>query len=626
MIDIFKHGPTAKSHDQSQKYHAIFSCDHTSDFLLGRRQWRNSSSSSTTTITTTTSSINLLHLRHIVYASARMARVPIAEGLEILRQLPVLFVSTDVVRLGVASLMQAAQHGAIVAAQLALMPTAVPYGSLQPDNTRPNHIHAGRPHQTVLVRPHLKISQADRSTTSSHGSCFSAIALALLGPAGTAGTAAAAPAAFSAARRCFAWLDSRSSRVRRTLKKSTSTWLCSYSPEAVLIMYGPNRSPSRNLCGPVLQNTHIQLVSVVSASYLVLSVLTCRPRILLRSELFRLLPNFFVLCCVFSPSSSLIGVLMTVWLPLDLTCTYGPRYFPPPPASVLDVLLVPAPDQAPPSSRSSCLLPLPLLPPPAFPFLPATGPFLPGFPFFCLLLSAFSPSIGGPSGSRNGTDGLPFDFFFGPRLRFAAGVLVAISPTGPALLPMLRFCAGVSGFFPLPVPAGLSLTVAAAAAAADAARSFDSCFITSLSETFFAGAALSIAAVTDSTAFEPRSSLLLADSARNTESCIPDAAGNPSSSMPFSVPALSAKNLDAIAVVADTMAAILSIVSQSFIAAAAVPLSLPSSAATATGGSVLFALILLWMRDSSSFCWSGDASASGPAFRKSSCGKSFACG
>uniref|UniRef100_A0A8W7PUE3 Uncharacterized protein n=1 Tax=Anopheles coluzzii TaxID=1518534 RepID=A0A8W7PUE3_ANOCL len=498
--------------------------------LLGRRQWRNSSSSNSTT--TTTSSINLFHLRHIVYASARMARVPVAEGLEILRQLPVLFVGADVVRLGVASLMQAAQHGAIVSAQLALMPTAVPDGSLQPDNARPNHIHAGRPHQTVLVRPHLKISHADRSTTSSHGSCFSAIALALLGPAGAPGTAAAAPAAFSAARRCFAWLDSRSSRVRRTLKKSTSTWLCSYSPEVVLMMYGPNRSPSRNLCGPVLQNTHIQLVSVVSASYLVLSVLTCRPRILLRSELFRLLPNFFVLCCVFSPSSSLIGALMTVWLPLDLTCTYGPRYLPPPPASALDVLLVPAPDQAPPSSRSSCLLPLPLLPlPPAFPFLPAAGPFLPGFPFFCLLFSAFRPSIGGPSGSRNGTDGLPFDFFFGPRLRFAAGVLVAISP-----------------------------------------------------------------------------------------------AGNPSSPMPFSVPALSAKNLDAIAVVADTMAAILSIVSQSFIAAAAVPLSLPSSAATATGGTVLFALILLWMRDSSSFCWSGDASASGPAFRKSSCGKSFACG
>uniref|UniRef100_A0A182TJ46 Transmembrane protein n=1 Tax=Anopheles melas TaxID=34690 RepID=A0A182TJ46_9DIPT len=273
---------------------------------------------------------------------------------------------------------------------------------------------------------------------------------------------------FSAARRCFAWLDSRSSRVRRTLKKSTSTWLCSYSPEAVLMMYGPNRSPSRNLCGPVLQNTHIQLVSVVSASYLVLSVLTCRPRILLRSELFRLLPNFFVLCCVFSPSSSLIGVLMTVWLPLDLTCTYGPRYLPPPPASVLDRL---------------------------------------------------------QTEHRR-----PFRF---------------------------QERGGRAG--PL--------------------------------------------------------------------QCIPDAAGNPSSPMPFSVPALSAKNLDAIAVVADTMAAILSIVSQSFIAAAAaVPLSLPSSAATATGGTVLFALILLWMRDSSSFCWSGDASASEPAFRKSSCGKSFACG
>lgn len=79
----------------------------------------------------------------------------LAVRFELVAQLPVVLARAHDVRFRVTTPPQAADHGARVATYPTRVPAAVPDGRLQPDDARPDDVHARRPHQAVLVQPHL---------------------------------------------------------------------------------------------------------------------------------------------------------------------------------------------------------------------------------------------------------------------------------------------------------------------------------------------------------------------------------------------------------------------------------------------------------------------------------------
>lgn len=89
------------------------------------------------------------------YSRGPTIRVLFAVRLELVAQFPVVSPRAHDMRLLAASPLQTAHCRSVLRAYPALMSAAVPNGRLQADNARPNDVHSGCPHQTVLVHPHL---------------------------------------------------------------------------------------------------------------------------------------------------------------------------------------------------------------------------------------------------------------------------------------------------------------------------------------------------------------------------------------------------------------------------------------------------------------------------------------